>query len=132
MAFTSAAGKERHWQRAHLGKMLRSAELISAEDEGGHRVSCPFCHRVAVDSLKELREHVKREHMESERCCVLCGKECGSKERIQEHIQEHRGDPLLDKLLYACETCGARFLSEYALVSHRKEAHSVNLKHECR
>ena len=55
---------------------------------------CPFCVQPAaatVRSLKELREHVEEAHQDKDKCCVLCAKECGTKEDIQEHLQVSKG-----------------------------------------
>ncbi len=47
-------------------------------------------------------------------------------------FQTHGSDTPEGRLLFSCERCQHKFLSEYALVSHRRNAHSLNERFECR
>lgn len=92
MAFTSASGLERHRQKVHGGR--RGDPPIgdrAAAAEGEEAFHCPFGHpggtRVAVRDLKELKVHVREAHKDKDRCCVVCGQECASREDVLEHIQ---------------------------------------------
>ena len=96
---------------------------------------CLFCPSTSLFSdLRSLRDHVRSEHPDRDRCCVCCGQECRSREDLQDHIQGHGSDTKEGRMLYSCERCGKKFLSEYAANVHKREEHPTTnvVQPECR
>ncbi|BES91861.1 ZnF_C2H2 [Nesidiocoris tenuis] len=84
-------------------------------------VMCIKC-GLQLESLKDLRNHVKMEHKKVTRQCCVCQEEFKSQEEYIEHITKVH--PL------ECRTCGKTFKSKSSLVSHAKIHLSVK-PHAC-
>ena len=125
--FVSAIGKLKHMRRVHN----RSEEDLRG-DEGEEKRDClnhcPFEDDntiVEFANIKDLKVHIKQEHPEKDKSCIGCGQNCDTRENLIKHIQVHETGSFEARNLYSCEHCHQKFLSEYVMLTHKRNKHSL-------
>ncbi|MEM6731014.1 MAG: C2H2-type zinc finger protein, partial [Myxococcota bacterium] len=73
---------------------------------------------------------MKESHPDKDNSCLVCGKDLANKEELLEHVQVHRGAE--GKFYPTCDHCGRKFLTQYNMVAHKKEKHSLANNLSCR
>lgn len=139
--FVSVKGLEKHCVRLHdknNGRRFLRKEISNpaAREELLNTVTrfkCPFHQddHFLASNLRELKNHVKSSHPDKDKSCYACGEDCGSREVLYQHIQSHTTQSSEARFFYNCEYCQMKFVSEYNLVTHKKQAHSEGLNLHC-
>ena len=137
MIFTSVTGRDKHVVRIHSNDLLEDSDPSAATAEqipDLDWIKCPFSHPSGEDffvlNVKEMRKHLKQVHPDKDNHCFVCGESCGSKKNLEQHIQAHQGAE--GKILFGCEHCCQKFLSEYALIAHKRDSHSTAETFTCK
>ena len=123
--FVSAIGKSKHMKRVHNQRDSDVEAAGNKEKDFLHH--CPFegTDDIRFQTIKELKEHVKEHHPDKDKSCIGCGLNCDTRERLMEHIQEHKTGSQEARNLYSCEHCQHKFLSEYVMLTHKRNVHSL-------
>ena len=127
--FVSALGKSKHMKRVHNQNINDQDDR--EYDNGGkdNFILCPFEEKgndkQQFTTIKELKAHIKDEHPDKDKSCMGCGLNCDTKEQLIEHIQQHKIGSREGRNLYSCEHCHQNFLSEYIMMTHKRNMHSM-------
>ena len=123
--FVSAIGKSKHMKRVHNQK--DSDTLAAKNEEKDFLHHCPFEGRndIRFQSIKELKDHIKENHPDKDKSCIGCGLNCDTRDKLMEHIQEHKTGSNEARNLFTCEHCQQKFLSEYIMLTHKRNVHSL-------
>ena len=127
--FVSAIGKSKHMKRVHNQK---DSDSPGANEEKHFLHHCPFeSTDVRFQSIKELKDHIKENHPDKDKSCIGCGFNCDTREKLMDHIQEHETGSNEARNLYTCEHCQSKFLSEYVMLTHKRNVHSLSESLSC-
>ena len=80
---------------------------------------------VEFANIKDLKVHIKQEHPEKDKSCIGCGQNCDTRGNLIKHIQVHETGSFEARNLYSCEDCHQKFLSEYVMLTHKRNIHSL-------
>ncbi|KAF6213290.1 hypothetical protein GE061_011008 [Apolygus lucorum] len=108
-------------RRVHVASIHCASDTKSEILKSQRAIMCIKC-GLQLESLKDLRVHIKMEHKKVTRQCCVCQEEFKSQEEYTEHIVKVH--PL------ECRTCGKTFKSKASLVGHAK-IHLIVKPHAC-
>uniref|UniRef100_A0A6P7F0G5 Zinc finger protein 629-like n=1 Tax=Diabrotica virgifera virgifera TaxID=50390 RepID=A0A6P7F0G5_DIAVI len=90
---------------------------------------CVICKKFQTKIIRNLHEHISKEHVKEKMHCNECDKTFLSKTWFEDHKIFHVY--IIKRDIYKCGRCETSFTSYYSLMEHVQEAHTKHKCHQC-